>query len=124
MGKRRGKRKLQPALSRRLAEGRLLSYNQQKSARISEGFLPRVPLAVQKTISSFAAFIASVTGVEKGLARYTGKAFTASRHLLSPWDYFSFAENQSPANSYFSCTEVLAYDSVGYEMGGPEVLAP
>jgi hypothetical protein len=36
--------------------------------RISEGLLPRVPLAVQKTISSLAAFIASVTGLEKGLA--------------------------------------------------------
>lgn len=38
--------------------------------RISEGFLPRVPLAVQKTIFSLAAFIANVTGVEKRLGRY------------------------------------------------------
>jgi mannose-6-phosphate isomerase-like protein (cupin superfamily) len=38
--------------------------------RTSEGFLPRVPLAVQKAIFSLATFIARLTGVEKRLARY------------------------------------------------------
>ena len=38
--------------------------------RSSEGFLPRVPLKVQKVIFGLAAAIAKVTGVDKRLARY------------------------------------------------------
>jgi mannose-6-phosphate isomerase-like protein (cupin superfamily) len=38
--------------------------------RTTEGFLPRIPLAVQKVVFGFAAFVASLTGVEKRLAAY------------------------------------------------------
>jgi hypothetical protein len=36
----------------------------------AEGFLPQVPLIIQKTVFRLAAFIAWVTGIEKRLARY------------------------------------------------------
>jgi hypothetical protein len=38
--------------------------------RNSEGFLPHVPLAVQKAFFRLAAFVARVTGIEKRLAMY------------------------------------------------------
>jgi mannose-6-phosphate isomerase-like protein (cupin superfamily) len=38
--------------------------------RISEGFLPRVPLLLQKAILGLAAFVARVTGVDRRVAKY------------------------------------------------------
>jgi mannose-6-phosphate isomerase-like protein (cupin superfamily) len=38
--------------------------------RMSEGFLPRVPLIVQKAVLGVAAFVARITGIEKRLRRY------------------------------------------------------
>ena len=39
--------------------------------RMSEGFVPRVPLIVQKAILSAAALIARVAGIEERLTKYT-----------------------------------------------------
>jgi hypothetical protein len=38
--------------------------------RISQGFVPGVPLPLQKAVLGVAAFIARVTGVEKKLKKY------------------------------------------------------
>jgi mannose-6-phosphate isomerase-like protein (cupin superfamily) len=38
--------------------------------RMSEGFLPHIPVVVQKAVLGVAAFVARVTGIERRLTRY------------------------------------------------------